>query len=134
MFPGYHAKAETQHEVFRHIQGPNCFGVYEQEIEINGLRKKTTFFPDSWCTKTVETNLEEAYQFENRVHIDKTGFIGKTNTGMLIQFWLIPNRESGQHTFIAYPYIEETLAAVLQRADVKARLSCITTTRNVHAQ
>src|SRR5699024_4265068 len=70
---------------------PNASGVYEAEIEVNGVSKtsnggKSTFFPKEWNAQQVVDAINEAY--EAKTWINGNTYAGLTSEGMEISMYL----------------------------------------------
>jgi len=84
---------------------PNAHGVYEAEVDIYNQRtgqwvskdQKSSFFPDHWTAKDVESAISEAYA--NKTPIGTNGWEGTTSSGMKIKGYV---NEAGEIT-TAYP-------------------------------
>ncbi|WP_418026503.1 EndoU domain-containing protein [Paenibacillus sp. JJ1722] len=84
----YEGMPSSNGKIVGNIDPPNEFGVYQANIEINGVLKgpKSTFFPKEWTPQQVIDSVNEA--FNNKVIIKNNKYIGKTSTGMEIEFIL----------------------------------------------
>lgn len=84
----YEGMPNSNGKVVGNVDPPNKFGVYQANVEINGVLKgpKSTFFPRDWTPQQVIDSVNEA--FDNRVNIKNNKFIGKTSTGMKIEIIL----------------------------------------------
>lgn len=70
---------------------PNEFGVFEAEIEVEGVKKtsnqgKSSFFPDDWDTQDIVDAINEVY--DNREHLTGNTYGGLTADGMQIHMYL----------------------------------------------
>lgn len=70
---------------------PNEFGVYEAEVIVSDIEKKSnggksTFFPDEWDTQEVVDAMNEAY--EAKTYISGNTYEGLTSEGMVIRMYL----------------------------------------------
>lgn len=79
-------------EVLRVTRPPNRYGVYEDEVSVNGIPKRlpSTFFPDHWGRTEVPKAIEVAYN--NKVY-SGTGnrYIGTAPNGMKIRLFIASN-------------------------------------------
>ncbi|WP_246054464.1 EndoU domain-containing protein, partial [Paenibacillus anaericanus] len=84
----YEGMPNSSGKIVGNIDPPNEFGVYQANIEINGVVKgpKSTFFPKEWTPQQVIDAVNEA--FNNKVIIKNNKYIGETGTGMEIEFIL----------------------------------------------
>ncbi|WP_420535070.1 EndoU domain-containing protein [Brevibacillus formosus] len=69
----------------------NRFGVYEAQVEFNGVLKsgnngKSTFFPDNWTRDQVINGINEA--FSNKALVQGNTYRGTTSSGMVIEMYL----------------------------------------------
>ncbi|AWB46070.1 hypothetical protein DCC85_19110 [Paenibacillus sp. CAA11] len=84
----YEGMPNSNGKIVGNVDPPNEFGVYQANVEINGVLKgpKSTFFPKEWTPQQVIDSVNEA--FNNKVNIKNNKYIGKTSTGMEIEFIL----------------------------------------------
>ncbi|WP_230202487.1 EndoU domain-containing protein [Paenibacillus ihumii] len=84
----YEGMPNSNGKIVGNVDPPNEFGVYQANVEINGVLKgpKSTFFPKEWTPQQVIDSVNEA--FNNKVNIINNKYIGKTSTGMEIEFIL----------------------------------------------
>ena len=84
----YEGMPNSNGKIVGNVDPPNEFGVYQANIEINGVLKgpKSTFFPKEWTPQQVIDAVNEA--FINKVNIKNNKYIGKTRMGMEIEFIL----------------------------------------------
>lgn len=69
----------------------NEFGVYEAEIEVDGVRKtsnggKSSFFPDKWTAQQVVDAINEAYDVKQ--FLTGNTYEGITKDGVVIRMYL----------------------------------------------
>lgn len=70
---------------------PNDHGVFEAEIEVEGVKKtsnqgKSSFFPNDWDTQEIVDAINEVY--ENREHLTGNTYGGLTKEGVQIHMYL----------------------------------------------
>ncbi|WP_227793451.1 EndoU domain-containing protein [Paenibacillus guangzhouensis] len=84
----YEGMPNSNGKIVGNIDPPNEFGVYQANVEISGVLKgpKSTFFPKEWTPQQVIESVNEA--FNNKVIIKNNKYLGKTSTGMEIEFIL----------------------------------------------
>ncbi|MFC9706625.1 EndoU domain-containing protein [Paenibacillus sp. NPDC056933] len=84
----YEGMPDSNGKIIGKVDTPNEFGVYQANVEINGVPKgpKSTFFPKEWTPQQVIDSVNEA--FNNKVNIKNNKYIGKTSTGMEIELIL----------------------------------------------
>ncbi|UPK44902.1 EndoU domain-containing protein [Paenibacillus pabuli] len=84
----YEGMPNSNGKIVGKVDTPNEFGVYQANVEINGVPKgpKSTFFPKEWTPQQVIDSVNEA--FNNKVNIKNNKYIGKTSTGMEIELIL----------------------------------------------
>ena len=116
---GYHSKLmgpNSNYQFDGHLLPPNKFGVYKDWYKFNNQRKPCSFFPDHWDKQAILKAINQAIQFENRAYPCKSGlgFIGQTPDGLYIQFWYAKDAQGNWFINSVYPYVEETLSAILQ--------------------
>lgn len=91
---GYHVDTIDE-TIGKIIEGtktpPNKYGVYEAQVEVNGVLKvtndgKSTFFPDDWDSQKIIDSINEAYA--NKVFDKGNIYVGKLNSGMEIEMYI----------------------------------------------
>ncbi|WP_175480630.1 EndoU domain-containing protein [Paenibacillus sp. OK003] len=84
----YEGMPNSNGKIVGKVDTPNEFGVYQANVEINGVPKgpKSTFFPKEWTPQQVIDSVNEA--FNSKVNIKNNKYIGKTSTGMEIELIL----------------------------------------------
>ncbi|WP_339189593.1 EndoU domain-containing protein [Paenibacillus sp. FSL R5-0490] len=84
----YEGMPNSNGKIVGKVDTPNEFGVYQANVEINGVPKgpKSTFFPKEWTPQQVIDSVNEAYN--NKVNIKNNKYIGKTSTGMEVELIL----------------------------------------------
>ncbi|WP_440116660.1 WXG100 family type VII secretion target [Paenibacillus sp. QZ-Y1] len=84
----YEGMPNSNGKIVGKVDTPNEFGVYQANVEINGVPKgpKSTFFPKEWTPQQVIDSVNEA--FNNKVNIKNNKYIGKTSTGMEVELIL----------------------------------------------
>ncbi|MFD3262291.1 EndoU domain-containing protein [Paenibacillus lentus] len=84
----YEGMPNSNGKIVGNIDPPNKFGVYQANIEVNGVLKKvkSTFFPKEWAPQQVIDAINEA--FNNKVLVKNNIYQGKTSTGIKIEFVL----------------------------------------------
>ncbi len=78
---------------------PNAYGVYEAQVEVNGVEKEgiSTFFPQSMSPQEVVNSINEAYN--TRTFVRGNTYVGTTSTGMRIYMFL----DRTGHIISAFP-------------------------------
>lgn len=64
----------------------NKFGAYDAIVEVNGLQKSSSMFPDDWTPQEVIDSINEAYA--DRLHWTGNTWYGSTSDGMSITMFL----------------------------------------------
>lgn len=84
----YEGMPNSNGRIVGKVDTPNEFGVYQANVEINGVPKgpKSTFFPKEWTPQQVIDSVNEAYN--NKVNIKNNKYIGKTSSGMEVELIL----------------------------------------------
>lgn len=75
---------------------PNKFGVYEAEVEVEGVKKRSnrgtsSFFPIHWNAQEVVDAINEAYN--SKVYLSGNTYEGMTDEGIVIRMYLDQNEQ-----------------------------------------
>lgn len=73
---------------------PNSHGVYEAQVEVNGVPKSgnngvSSFFPKNMSAQQVVDGINEAYA--NKVHLTGNTYRGTTASGMTVDIYIDSN-------------------------------------------